>query len=220
MLREHATCLLAKQAQVTCMALAASLQALAAHAPAPQCKVAFKSAQLGITCVCWGAVASVWGGQASDTSSLLTTALTSPAADFSQRHCSMHAASPHDARMMHALPVIMEGAPGVHAWAQEAHPWRSQGACIPTTTPTPAMHPPQVLCKPLCDQSLGFLSKQNLLRKQAIRLVHWKVFEWIALLAILGNSITLAMDRWVMIGYAGPWADGRPVCGSGTGCHG
>jgi len=42
--------------------------------------------------------------------------------------------------------------------------------------------------------SLLFLGKDNFIRKPLIRLVRWKLFEWVILLVIVGNSITLAMN--------------------------
>jgi hypothetical protein len=39
------------------------------------------------------------------------------------------------------------------------------------------------------------LHRNNPIRKGLVQLVHWKLFEWFALLVIIGNCVTLAMDR-------------------------
>lgn len=46
----------------------------------------------------------------------------------------------------------------------------------------------------LAPWSLMVLSKDNLLRKLVIRLIRWPPFDWIMLLLILANCVTLAMS--------------------------
>ena len=43
-------------------------------------------------------------------------------------------------------------------------------------------------------KSLSLLGIDNFIRKPLIRLVTWVVFDWVILLVILANCVTLAMD--------------------------
>lgn len=46
----------------------------------------------------------------------------------------------------------------------------------------------------LCTRSLLVFHTSNPIRKAAVLLVHWRLFDWLTLLMILGNCVVLAMD--------------------------
>ena len=53
----------------------------------------------------------------------------------------------------------------------------------------------QDVAGPLCENSLLILGKSTRIRRVCITLIHWRLFELLALVAIIANCITLAMDR-------------------------